>query len=100
MPFLTDEANLFVIELTYKVAIDAVEPHLAAHRNFLDQHYQAGHFLASGAKVPRDGGIILATGPTKAAIYDMIAEDPFHQHDLANYDITEFVPSKTANCLK
>ncbi len=52
MPFLTDEANLFVIELTYKVAIDAVEPHLAAHRNFLDQHYQAGHFLASGAKVP------------------------------------------------
>ncbi|WP_246778375.1 YciI family protein [Maritalea myrionectae] len=100
MSFLTNDANLFVIELTYKVALDAVEPHLAAHRAFLDVHYQAGHFLASGAKVPRDGGIILATAASKADVHEMIAQDPFHQHDLAHYTITEFVPSKSADCLK
>lgn len=100
MSFLTNDANLFVIELTYKTALEAVEPHLAAHRLFLDQHYQAGHFLASGAKVPRDGGVILATATSKSEVHEMIAEDPFHTHDLATYTITEFVPSTTADCLK
>lgn len=100
MSFLNDTAHLFVIELSYKVDLNNIEPHLAAHRDFLDQFYADGKFLASGAKVPRDGGIILATASSKEAVQTIIEQDPFYTHQLADYKITEFVPSKTADCLK
>ncbi|WP_424981216.1 YciI family protein [Maritalea sp. S77] len=100
MPFLNDTSHLFVIDLSYKVKLEQIEPHLESHQSFLDQHYAAGHFLASGAKVPRDGGVILATASSKAAVQNFIEQDPFHIHQLADYTITEFVPSKAADCLK
>lgn len=100
MSFLNDAAHLFVIELTYKVDLAQIEQHLGDHRAFLDQHYAAGQFLASGAKVPRDGGVILATATSKATVKNIIEQDPFYIHQFADYTITEFVPSKTADCLK
>ena len=35
---------------------------MAAHVAFLKKHYASGHFLVSGRKIPRDGGIIIAAG--------------------------------------
>ncbi|RSS96661.1 hypothetical protein EF903_02970 [Streptomyces sp. WAC05292] len=53
---------MFVMELTYIAPLEAVEEQLDAHMAWLDAHYASGVFLASGRKVPRDGGIILAAG--------------------------------------
>ena len=48
-------------------------------------------FVTSGPKVPRDGGIILASVKLARAELDaVIAEDPFHKHGLARYEIVEF----------
>jgi uncharacterized protein YciI len=88
---------MFIVELTYKVPNEQLDQYLSAHRTFLDKYYTAGKFIASGAKVPREGGIILAQAASKEEISMIITEDPFHQHELADYRIIEFVASKKAN---
>lgn len=87
---------MFVVSLVYKVEMALVDEHIPAHVAFLDKHYEQGHFLVSGRKVPRVGGVILAKADSKEALQVILSEDPFYQHGLADYEITEFVPSKVA----
>lgn len=89
-------ANMIIIELTYIAALTEIDMHLEAHAAFLEKYYTSGKFIASGRKVPRDGGIILATGLTKAEAEELIKEDPFYKHHLAKYTITEFAVTKNA----
>jgi uncharacterized protein YciI len=88
---------MFIIELTYKVPLEQIDLHLEEHVQFLDRFYENGNFIASGRKIPRDGGIILAIAKDKAELETIVAEDPFNKHQLADYKITEFIPSKQAN---
>lgn len=88
---------MFVIELIYKADLEKVDAHLSAHVQFLTRHYASGHFLVSGRKVPRDGGIILAVGKDRREIEAIVSEDPFHEHGLADFRIIEFRPSQTAD---
>ncbi|ELS8948190.1 YciI family protein [Vibrio fluvialis] len=87
---------MFVVSLTYLVDLAAVEPHLADHIDYLDRYYASGHFLVSGRKEPRTGGVILAQAESRADLDAVLAQDPFFVHGLAAYDVTEFVASKTA----
>ena len=75
---------MFVIELTYKADLGAIDAHMAAHMKFLKKYYTSGHFLMSGRKVPRDGGIILADGESRTEIEAIAREDPFYVHGLAD----------------
>ena len=84
---------MFIIELTYKKSLTAVNDFLEEHKQFLETYYAKGVFIASGAKVPRDGGMIIAEA-TEEAIKDIIKEDPFHIQSIADYKITQFMPSK------
>ena len=88
---------MFVIELVYKADLREIDAHMRAHVAFLKKHYAAGNFLVSGRKIPRDGGIILAVGKDRADIERIIAEDPFHEHDLAEFRIIEFRASQRAD---
>lgn len=90
---------MLIIELTYKKPLDDVNNLLDEHRSFLDQFYSQGLFIASGPKNPRDGGVILALGD-KEAIYKVIEEDPFYQHDIADYRLMQFEPTKYSNCFE
>jgi len=87
---------MFVIELTYKADLSEIDARMKAHVAFLNKHYAAGTFLISGRKIPRDGGIILAVGKTKAEIESILSEDPFHKHDLADFRVIEFRASQRA----
>jgi uncharacterized protein YciI len=84
---------MLIIELTYQKPLSEIEKQLLAHREWLDQYYAQGLFIASGPKQPRDGGIIIALMDKEAAT-KLIVEDPFYQHGLAHYKITEFEPVK------
>jgi uncharacterized protein YciI len=88
---------MFVIELVYKASLEKVDAHMTAHVRFLKKYYAAGHFLVSGRKIPRDGGIILAVGKTREEIEAIVKEDPFHQHGLADFRVIEFRASQKAN---
>lgn len=84
---------MFIISLTYKSEMSQIEAHLEAHKVYLQQQYDAGHFIASGRKIPRTGGIILARSESLEMLESILAADPFHIHQLANYEVTEFMPT-------
>jgi len=88
---------MFVIELTYKVALAEVDAHMVAHVKFLKKYYAAGNFIVSGRKVPRDGGIIVAVGKSREEMQAIIQEDPFYRHGLAEFRIIEFRASQRAD---
>ncbi|MEU5428610.1 YciI family protein [Streptomyces olivoreticuli] len=87
---------MFVLELTYIAPIERIDAALAEHVAWLDAHYASGVFIASGRKVPRDGGIIIAIGDDRAKIEEITKSDPFSVAGVCEYSITEFVATKTA----
>lgn len=89
-------AHLFVIDVHFVADPDQVAAAMAGHREFLVAQYEAGHFLASGGKVPRTGGVILAKGASRAEVEALIEADPLKAQGLAEYTITEFTPSRTS----
>lgn len=91
---------MYIISLTYKVPLEIIDQHLDSHVQFLNKQYEMGNFHASGRKVPRTGGIILSKISDKNLLLKIIDEDPFKKHKLADYDLIEFVPSKTCEELE
>ncbi|MFB7230776.1 YciI family protein [Streptomyces sp. SID14515] len=87
---------MFVLELTYTAPVERVDALMREHIAWLDEQYAAGVFIASGRKNPRDGGVILAVGDDRAAIERIAAADPFAEHQVCAYRITEFIATKTA----
>ena len=87
---------MFVIELIYKADLTAIDAQMKPHVAFLKRHYDAGRFLVSGRKVPRDGGIILALGESRAEIEALMREDPFCAQGLAEFRVIEFRASQRA----
>jgi uncharacterized protein YciI len=88
---------MFVIELTYKATLAEIDASMTAHVKFLKKHYAAGHFLVSGRKIPRDGGIIVAVAKAREDVEAIIREDPFYTRGLADFRIIEFRASQRAD---
>ena len=88
---------MFVIELVYKADLAQIDAQMRPHMAFLKKHYDAGHFLISGRKIPRDGGIILAVGKDREEIERIAREDPFYTQGLADVRVIEFRVSQRAD---
>lgn len=81
---------MFIIELTYTKPLEVVDQHLISHREFLDQYYANGTFIASGPQIPRTGGVIIAQAKNEAELQKIIEQDPFYINDIAEYRVIEF----------
>lgn len=79
---------MIILSLTYKADIAQADVHMQPHMEWVKQGYERGWFLASGRKIPRTGGVIIAKGD-RAEIEAFVALDPFVIHAIADYDITE-----------
>ena len=88
---------MFVIELIYKADLKKIDTQMKAHVAFLNKYYASGHFLVSGRKIPRDGGIILAVGGSREEVETIVNEDPFVSNGLAEVRIIEFRASQRAD---
>ena len=88
--------NMFIIELSYKAPLEQVDAQMKPHMAFLNKYYASGHFLVSGRKIPRDGGIILAVGKSREEIEAIAAQDPFCQKGVADFRVIEFRVSQRA----
>jgi uncharacterized protein YciI len=86
---------MFFISLTYVKPLAQVDALIPRHNEFLDRHYAAGTFLLSGRKEPRTGGAIVAVGPSRQAVLELLEEDPFNMHGVATYEVIEFSPSRS-----
>ncbi len=82
--------------VNYKVPLETVDRHLAAHRSFLDKYYASGNLVCSGSRNPRVGGIILCRAESRARVETITKEDPFYINGVADYEIIEFDPVKYA----
>jgi uncharacterized protein YciI len=85
---------VFVVTLTYLAPLHEIDAHLDAHVAWLQRSLAAGHFLASGPRRPRTGGIILATVAERDELLALLAEDPFHVLGLARHDVEAFEPTR------
>lgn len=88
---------MFIAILTYKKPLSEVDRYLAAHREYLAEHYAAGDFIASGPQTPRVGGVIMMKAENRAAVDSIISQDPFHINCIADYQIVEFTPTMFRN---
>jgi len=79
---------VLILSLTYKLAIEQADSQMTPHMDWVRQGFEQGLFVASGRKIPRTGGVILAKGD-RAAVEAYCAADPFVTHGIADYDIVE-----------
>lgn len=89
---------MFILSLTYVKPQEEADRLMEPHMAWLQEGYDSGLFLASGRKVPRTGGVILARGE-RADIEAFVAADPFSVHGVADYEITEVALTRTADGL-
>ncbi len=91
---------MFIIDLNYIVPLEQLDAHMTDHVKFLHKYYKMNKFVASGRKVPRTGGIILALAKSKEEVEEIISEDPFYIHKLAEFSVTEILTSQVHPDLK
>ena len=88
---------MFIIELTYTADLERIDARMREHMGFLKKQYAAGHFLVSGRKIPRDGGIILAVGKDREEVEAIARQDPFVTNGMAEVRVIEFRASQRAD---
>jgi len=81
---------MFVIILRYTKPLAEIDRLMPAHVRFLEEGYAAGVFLASGRRVPRDGGVIIAAGAGVGVVSELMAHDPFVEAGAATFEVIEF----------
>lgn len=90
---------LFVVTLTYRVALEQIDAALPEHVAWLDRQYADGVFVLSGRRVPRTGGVILATNTTAEDLERRLADDPFRRRAYADYAVVAVEPTRAAGPL-
>jgi uncharacterized protein YciI len=85
---------MFIALLKYVKPIEEVERFFDEHVQFLDKYYNQKKFIFSGRRNPRTGGVILMNAITESEVKQIINEDPFHKHNIAQYQVIEFTPTK------
>jgi uncharacterized protein YciI len=89
-----ERGKMFIVLITYKKPLDIVEKYLAAHRSYLDEGYKNNFLIASGPRNPRTGGVLISQLNDKLKLEKFLNKDPFLIHDVADYEVIEFVPNK------
>jgi uncharacterized protein YciI len=90
---------MFLLLSRYLKPVDEIDRVLPAHREFLDRHYAAGHFMVSGPLEPRTGGVIVTFPMTRSLLESILAEDPFVLEGISEYQVLEFKPTKRTSIL-
>jgi uncharacterized protein YciI len=91
---------MFVLELTYTAPLERVDELKADHMAWVKAQYDAGVFVASGRKEPRDGGVIIAVGDDRAVVEELVAGDPFSVAGICEYRVTQFLATTVAPALE
>ncbi|HUX80002.1 MAG TPA: GrpB family protein [Alphaproteobacteria bacterium] len=85
---------MFLALLRYKVPREELDAHLPAHTAFLEEGYAKNDFIVSGRMMNDKGGVILSPITRRGEFEQLLKNDPFMVHDLADYEIISFDPSR------
>ncbi|MCP2121707.1 YciI family protein [Enterobacter mori] len=92
-------STVYIVILTYIKPLEEVDAAIPAHVEWLKKGYAEGIFLASGRRIPRNGGIIIAKSESPASLEERLREDPFQALKLATAEIILFEPSMKTDLL-
>jgi uncharacterized protein YciI len=93
--------KFFVLEGEYLEPFESFAELVPTHRTFLQQGYDAGHFLLSGPQIPARGGFLVARAESLEALQTILAEEPFTKAKKMRFSrITEFTPVQHQSVLK
>ncbi|MCC6941712.1 MAG: hypothetical protein IT551_08920 [Novosphingobium sp.] len=81
---------MFIVSLRYTRPLEEVDALLAQHVEWLRAGHAAGHFLAWGRKIPRDGGILFMRAESRTDAEALAVEDPFVKGGVAEIEVIEF----------
>ena len=84
---------LYVVVLSYLKPLSEIDAQLPAHAEWLKKGYADGLFLASGRKIPRTGGVILAKCDDEDVLQNYLKQDPFQLSGVAKVVLIPFEPS-------
>ncbi len=93
-------STIYIVSLTYIKPLSDVDSMIPAHVEWLRQGYADGVFLASGRKIPRTGGIILAKSDSAEALETRLALDPFRKAGLTSTEVIPFEASMMNDALR
>lgn len=88
----------YVLEGEHLVPFSELAPLIAAHHAFLKQGYEDGAFLFSGPQIPAKGGFLVARAPSREALDELLAEEPFVKAGkmrfsrVSEFDAAQFQP--------
>jgi GrpB-like predicted nucleotidyltransferase (UPF0157 family)/uncharacterized protein YciI len=85
---------MFLALLRYKVPPEELEPYIQDHIVFLKDGYAKNDFIVSGKMMSGKGGVILSPLTRRGEFEQLLRKDPFMIHNLADYEIIAFDPSR------
>ena len=88
-----EENKMFLIILKYIKPLEDVQKLVPPHIEFLKKYYERSELICSGPRNPWDGGVILANVDSLEAAWTLVKEDPFFIHEIAEYEVIEFIPT-------
>ena len=93
--------NFYVLEGEHLVPFEQLKELVAEHHAFLQNGYDAGHFLFSGPQIPAHGGFLIARAENREALDQLLAEEPFVKAKKMRFSrVTEFHPAQFSRVLK
>ena len=93
-------AITYIVVLTYVKSLKEVDEQIPAHIEWLKKGYSEGIFLASGRRVPRNGGVIIAQCNDIHVLEQRLSQDPFQKMGIAESVIIPFEASMTSEALQ
>ena len=81
---------IYVVVLTYIKPPEEVDSIIPEHVEWLKKGYSDGVFLASGRRIPRNGGVILAKCNNIESLKERLSLDPFNKLNIAKTEIIPF----------
>jgi|SRR3569833_275833 len=90
---------MFIIDIHYTAPLEEVDKHRDGHVAYLKKYIDNNIFLVTGRKVPLTGGILIANAASREEVEQIITEDTFYQHKVAEMTITEFTHSRHSTVL-
>ena len=90
----------FIVEITYRVPIEALGENVAEHRQFLKRGYEIGWLLCSGPMDSRSGGMVVARAPSQEDLERFFQDDPYRLKGLASHRMVAFDPVLSQDFIK
>ena len=78
---------------------EAAKPHLPAHLEYLNRHFENGDFILFGAYVHDEGGMLIAQSESIDSLNLLLQADPLKKGNCATWETFEFRVARATSSL-